>query len=313
MHKILLFCDPGIDDCLAIIYALLHPDINLVGVVTSYGNVSAEQATSNAAYLLSLAGRSDIPIFYGANFPLSGELATYYPEIHGEDGIGPIVTPSDLTYNVTPFCELFPFIEKHIDDIKIIDTGRSTSLAMAFNFFNGLMKQVKEVYLMGGAFFVPGNVTSLAEANFHGDPFATKIVLEHAQKVYITPLNVTNRAVINSQIAEYVSQNARNPYTKIILDTSKYYISAYHKLNPRLGGAALHDLFTLYYLINKENIDSVEKRVWIELYTASRGVTFMDFRTPENEPNSPHTVALDFDYERFIIDFINVMTRPLKQ
>ncbi|WP_420482323.1 nucleoside hydrolase, partial [Bacillus pseudomycoides] len=86
MKKVLFLGDPGIDDSLAIMYGLLHPEIEIVGIVTGYGNVTQEQATSNAAYLMQLAGREDIPIINGAKMPLSGEFITYYPEIHGAEG-----------------------------------------------------------------------------------------------------------------------------------------------------------------------------------------------------------------------------------
>lgn len=92
-EKVLFLGDPGIDDSLAIMYGLLHPDIDIVGVVTGYGNVTQEKATSNAAYLLQLAGREDIPVINGAKIPLSGDITTYYPEIHGAEGLGPIRPP----------------------------------------------------------------------------------------------------------------------------------------------------------------------------------------------------------------------------
>lgn len=75
--KILLFCDPGIDDSLAIMYTLLHPDLELVGLVTSYGNVTKKQATENAAYLLQLAGKTNIPIIPGAALPIQQQDVTY--------------------------------------------------------------------------------------------------------------------------------------------------------------------------------------------------------------------------------------------
>lgn len=84
-----MFCDPGIDDSLAIMYMMMDPEIELVGIVTSYGNVTREQATANAAYLMQLAGRTDIPIIPGASQPMGADDLVFYPEIHGE-GIGPI-------------------------------------------------------------------------------------------------------------------------------------------------------------------------------------------------------------------------------
>src|SRR4051794_40537500 len=92
--KILLFCDPGIDDSLAIMYSILDPDIELVGIVASYGNMTKDQATANAAYLVRLAGRTDIPIIPGTSMPVQEGILRIYPEIHGEEGLGPIQPPS---------------------------------------------------------------------------------------------------------------------------------------------------------------------------------------------------------------------------
>ncbi|UOK58806.1 nucleoside hydrolase [Bacillus sp. OVS6] len=231
MKKILLFADPGIDDSLAIIYALLSPEIELLGIVTSYGNVTKQQATENAAYLLKLAGREDIPVIEGATFPLSGEVSVYYPEIHGEEGLGPIRPPKGLNVVVRDFSYIFDIIKQN-KDITIVDTGRTTSLSNAFNLKLELMKEIKEIYLMGGAFFVPGNVTPLAEANFYGDPIAVNVVLDYANEVYITPLNVTNRAIVTREIANYIYSIASNPFKELIPSITNYYADAYAKLRP---------------------------------------------------------------------------------
>ena len=161
-------------------YGLLHPDIDIVGVVTGYGNVTQEKATSNAAYLLQMAGREDIPVINGAKIPLSGDITTYYPEIHGTDGLGPIKPPKLFT-KYKAFLYIFDLLEKYKGELIIVDAGRSTTLATAFILEKPMMKYVKEYYIMGGAFLMPGNVTPVAEANFHGDPIASQLVMQNAK------------------------------------------------------------------------------------------------------------------------------------
>lgn len=312
MKKILLFADPGIDDSLAIIYALLNPDIELLGIVTSYGNVSKQQATENAAYLLKLAGREDIPVIEGATFPLNGEVSVYYPEIHGEEGLGPIRPPENIELNIKPFSHIFTLIQEHGDELVIVDTGRMTSLANAFNFNLEVMQGVPEIYLMGGAFFVPGNVTPLAEANFHGDPIAVNVVLKYAKKVYITPLNVTNSAIITSEIAGYIYSISSNPYKELIPAITKYYSDAYAKLRPGGRGASIHDVFTLYYMLNKDKIYSVTKHVEVSVLDDARGLSYADFRNNQMQPGARHTITLHFQYQDFLADFIKVMSSPLR-
>jgi purine nucleosidase len=311
MKKILLFADPGIDDSLAIIYALLSPEIELLGIVTSYGNVTKQQATENAAYLLKLAGREDIPIIQGATFPLSGEVSVYYPEIHGEEGLGPIRPPKGLSVVVKDFSYIFDIIKQN-KDITIVDTGRTTSLSNAFNLNLELMKGINEIYLMGGAFFVPGNVTPLAEANFYGDPIAVNVVLDYANKVYITPLNVTNRAIVTREIANYIYSIASNPFKELIPSITNYYSDAYVKLRPGVRGASIHDVFTLYYMLNKAKSYSVTKDVEVSVLETARGLSYADFRTNLMQPGARHTIALNFQYQDFLADFIKVMSSPLR-
>lgn len=311
MKKILLFADPGIDDSLAIIYALLSPEIELLGIVTSYGNVTKQQATENAAYLLKLAGREDIPVIEGATFPLSGEVSVYYPEIHGEEGLGPIRPPKGLNVVVRDFSYIFDIIKQN-KDITIVDTGRTTSLSNAFNLKLDLMKEINEIYLMGGAFFVPGNVTPLAEANFYGDPIAVNVVLDYANEVYITPLNVTNRAIVTREIANYIYSIASNPFKELIPSITNYYADAYAKLRPGRRGASIHDVFTLYYMLNKDKIYSVTKDVEVSVLETARGLSYADFRTNQMQPGARHTIALDFQYQDFLADFIKVMSSPLR-
>lgn len=311
MKKILLFADPGIDDSLAIIYALLNPEIELLGIVTSYGNVTKQQATENAAYLLKLAGREDIPVIEGATFPLSGEISVYYPEIHGEEGLGPIRPPKGLNIVVRDFSYIFDIIKQN-KDITIVDTGRTTSLSNAFNLKLELMKEINEIYLMGGAFFVPGNVTPLAEANFYGDPIAVNVVLDYANEVYITPLNVTNRAIVTREIANYIYSIASNPFKELIPSITNYYADAYAKLRPGGRGASIHDVFTLYYMLNKDKIYSVTKDVEVSVLETARGLSYADFRTNQMQPGARHTIALNFQYQDFLADFIKVMSSPLR-
>lgn len=193
MEKVLFFGDPGIDDSFAIMYGLLHPEIEIVGIVTGYGNVEHIHAAHNAAYILQLANRQDIPVISGATKPLTEEITTYYPEIHGAEGLGPIHVPENvLSIPIYNFGSIAAILIKYGKDLTIVDVGRSTSLAIAFNLWNDLMLNVKGIYFMGGVFLEVGNVTPLAEANVYGDPIASKIVFHQAKNLLIFPLNVTN-------------------------------------------------------------------------------------------------------------------------
>ncbi|PWW28316.1 purine nucleosidase [Cytobacillus oceanisediminis] len=311
MEKVLLFCDPGIDDAVAIIYALLNPRIDLVGVVTGYGNVNEKQATENASYLLQLGGRPDIPVIRGAKGPFSGELVSYYPEIHGPEGLGPIRPPDNLVTNVQDYRAVFDLINLYKNDLTLVDVGRSTSLATSF-ILKGAeeVNQVKGIYIMGGAFNHPGNVTAVAEANFFGDPIATDLVLEKGRNVTVIPLNVTNYALVTPQVVNWIAASKSNPYSGLIKPIIDYYINAYKKLVPGLNAAPMHDVITLFALTSPGSFQFASRRVRVESSSLSRGRTIADFRAnpKEEQKETLDHIALAFDYNAFIQDFINVMT-----
>ncbi|WP_035187196.1 nucleoside hydrolase [Alteribacter aurantiacus] len=312
MEKVLLFCDPGIDDSVAIMYALLHPDIDLVGIVTGYGNVDQEQATNNALYLLSLAGREDIPIYSGARFPLSGEVAVFYPEIHGEDGLGPIEPPDQIKGELLNFTDLFDVIERYDGELTIVDVGRLTSLAMAFILGGEVMEKVKQIVIMGGAFLASGNVSSLSEANFYGDPIAANLVMTRGERVTLVPLNVTDYALVTEEMIEEVTEQDFNTFTELIEPIFTYYADAYSRLVPGLEAAApFHDVVALMVLVEPSMFDFIEKPVTVSIDPATRGQSIADFRPRAQwEGDVPVVrIAMEFTYDRFADSIIKTMTR----
>lgn len=312
MYNVLLFCDPGIDDSLAIMYALLNPKINVVGIVSGYGNVSQQQATQNVAYLLQLAGREDIPIIAGARGPLSGEIAVFYPEIHGEEGLGPIRPPQTIQREVVNFDEIFKIIDNYAHNLVVIDVGRSTSLAIAYLLGGDeYLRKISAFYCMGGAFLVPGNVTPVAEANFHGDPIAANLVLNKFKNVFITPLNVTNHAKITTETIQQITSQPFNSFTPLIEPIFDYYTNAYKKLEHGLAGSPLHDVFTFFALINPEHVQYVKRQASVSInFDKTRGESIADFRASSSEqiPENADHIALSFNYHAFLNDFITVMT-----
>jgi purine nucleosidase len=311
VEKVVLFADPGIDDTFAIIYALSNPDIDLKAVVTGFGNVSQEDAAKNAAYVLSLAGREDIPVILGASKPLTGEYEPFYPAIHGEEGIGPIKIPDEYKYNAQPFSKILDITKEH-NDLVFVDIGRNTSMALAFNLYPFIKDKVKEIFLMGGAFLVPGNVTPIAEANVHGDPTATNFVLQEGLPVYLAPLNVTQYAQLKEEHIKLIAAKGNNPFGQILKEIFSFYEKAYEKLQPGLEGVPLHDLYTLYLLTNREKTTLVQKKVSVSTDSKTQGLTFADFRNMENETDANHYINIDFTYEDFLKNVLRTLMSQIK-
>lgn len=311
MEKVLIIADPGVDDACAIMYALLHPEIEIVGIVTEYGNVSQEVALKNTAYLLQLAGRQDIPLILGAEKPLTGSPPEFFYDIHGVHGLGEIIPPIKTPDQVYPFQKVYQLIDTYGKELTIINLSRLTSLALTYIQSHSNIQEAGRVIVMGGAFFIPGNRTPVAEANIYGDPQAAKIVASHGEAVTFVPLNISNRAHISLNTIQQIAEQNDTPYSPIILPIMSYYSTQYESILPGINGAPLHDVTLFSYLINSGDFTVVERQVSITDTGLSMGLTYADFRpVPQYIKGYPmHKIIIDFNRDAFIKDFVHVMTR----
>jgi purine nucleosidase len=315
MKNVLLFSDFGIDDFVAAIYALFSEEVNIVGIVADYGNISRLEALRNAAYLQEVTGVTNIPAFSGAELPLTGETPVYYPDVHGLEGLGPISLPE---YEIKEeFFENFDgikeIIAKYEGDIIIVNLGRLSSLATAFILYPSYMSSVKDFYIMGGAFNVPGNVSPVAEANFFGDPYVANIIIRQAPKqIHIFPLDVTMSAIVTPALIDQLDEYYRSIDSKpglLVKPMVDYYYEFYKKRDPDISGSPLHDVFTLWALTEGAAIKYQELPVNIQVDKGEgQGQSIGDFRKYVEKADYPiHKVAVSFDYARFISSFYSSM------
>lgn len=312
-QKVLLFGDIGIDDTIALIYAYLNDEIDIVAVVADYGNISRKNALANIQYvrtLLSSEATEEVKIIVGAEVPMTGELPIYVPEIHGEYGLGPIIPPLNFMDGVTEnFHEIVEVIHSN-EDLLIVNIGRLTSLATMFLLYGDLMRTVNGYYIMGGAFWVPGNITAVSEANFYGDPVAAQVVIQYAENVKIIPLNVTEKAIATPQMVDYIDAYGNIDIVKPLLD---YYYKFYKDRNPTITGSPLHDVLTLMAVIKPEML--TYERLPVHIVQAAegteRGQSIADIRqflTEGEEMPRKHQIAFQLDYQQFFTDFMTVMS-----
>ncbi|WP_409251088.1 nucleoside hydrolase [Bacillus sp. SCS-153A] len=315
--KVLLFSDFGVDDVIAVLYAFYTEEIEIVGIVADYGNVSKQTALKNVKFLQNLTGTTR-PVIGGAVSPLTGELPQYFPEIHGIAGLGPII-PDNHAIDGTlmeNFFEVREMITKYQHDITIYSAGRMTSLATAFILYPETMKLVKDIYIMGGAFGVPGNITPVAEANIYGDPYAANIVLKLSPKpAYLIPLDVTKYAIFTPEMINDLDLYFKQTGDKvgaIIKPLVDYYQQFYKKTYPAIPGSPLHDLLAMWALKPDAGIEYVQVPVNIEVNTGNTfGQSSGDFReTTEKENWNLHNVAVNFNYRKFIEDVYNAFKNP---
>lgn len=313
--NVLFFGDFGVDDIVALMYGYYDEEINIIGIVADYGNVSKQTATNSARYFNFLTKTENIPIIGGAARPLTGENPVYYPEIHGVQGFGPLAPEiASVGEEFENFELIRSLIIEYNYDLTIVNVGRLTSLATAFVLYPNVMGKVKNIFVMGGAFLYPGNVTPIAEANFYGDPFSANLVITLAEKITLFPLNITNYAIIPPEMIHALDQfylEKNDDVGKLLKPMIDYYTSFYKKNNPEISGGPLHDLLTLWGVGNEAALTLVEKPVSIIFEPGdARGQSIADFRPYQKLADYPiHRIAVKFDYEAFVNDFQKVMKR----
>lgn len=203
-RKIILDVDTGVDDALAILTAVLEPDIELLACTTTWGNIDVDQAARNTAHVLRLAGAGDVPVARGAERPLDGSEPTYSEDVHGPDGLG---GHADTAFRPELLDEgavdtILRLSHEHAGELAIVAVGPLTNLAHALEADPSLPDRIADVTIMGGAFFSPGNITPSAEANIHHDAQAAQRVVEAAWRCTFVGLDVTMAEMLEERHLE---------------------------------------------------------------------------------------------------------------
>ncbi|MBD8206163.1 nucleoside hydrolase [Microbacterium sp. CFBP 8790] len=189
-RPILVDCDTGIDDALALAYLLAEPSVEIVGVTTVSGNTDAARAAANTLSLFELAGENDIPVAVGAHDFRGRAYAGGAPHVHGEDGLGGIaLTAAARAHDARAAVELIDHAATRHPDLTVLALGPLTNLA-AYAEAPGVAR-FDRLVVMGGAFAHSGNVTAWAEANIYNDPEAAAVVLAQDWDTTLVPLDVT--------------------------------------------------------------------------------------------------------------------------
>ncbi|WP_345761177.1 nucleoside hydrolase [Diaminobutyricibacter sp. McL0608] len=186
-------CDTGVDDALALAYLLASPEVELVGIGSVSGNTDAAQAARNTLDLLALAGHPEVPVAVGAHDPLVGSYAGGAPDVHGGNGIGGVELPPSTLQPVDEDAAsmLVRLAHEYDGELTVLAVGPLANLALALELDPTIATRAREVVVMGGAVYVPGNITPIAEANIGHDPEAARAVVEAAWPVTLVPLDVT--------------------------------------------------------------------------------------------------------------------------
>ncbi|QPC82264.1 nucleoside hydrolase [Phototrophicus methaneseepsis] len=273
-QKIIIDTDPGVDDTMAIYYALESGAFDILGLTTVFGNVETPLATLNALRLLEIAGRTDIPVAQGATRPFAEPYFGAPAHIHGADGQGDLFLPAPSTQAISLSAAQFIVdqIMAQPGEVTLVPLGPLTNIAMALLLEPQIAQAVKQVVLMGGAAFVPGNITPAAEANIFHDAIAAEMVLSAPWDVTMIGLDVTHQVIMSDEeLGRYgASAKATSQHISKVLPL---YINFTRESRGK-PGLYTHDPTTISYLLNPALFEVQPYLVRVETEGFSIGKTW---------------------------------------
>ncbi len=306
--KLILDLDTGIDDALAIAYALGSPEADLIGITGTYGNVLVEQGVSNALAILDLFGRPDIPVYSGLPHSSTGRVIlsaayfSFYPweEWHWRGADTSVLGPSEPTDAVDFIIES---AHRYGENLIYVPTGPLTNLAAALQRDPGIAGEIGKIVLMGGALTVSGNVSPCAEANISQDPEAADYVFRHAQRITMVGLDVTLQTLLTRKH----TQQWRDLHTDrgdFLAEMTDYYIKAYETTAPNLGGCGLHDPLAVGVAVDPSLVGTLPVNLKVDTEDPTRGRTIGDVDRL-NDPDKTAQAAVTVDVQRFLDEFMS--------
>lgn len=309
---VLLDCDTGIDDSLAVIYlASLHlaGDIEIKGVTTTAGNVGSTETAVNTRYILNLCGLEDIPVAEGETKPLKVVLETI-PEIHGPKGLGYVIPPEGLhdTLDPRPWEQLWKDILTQNPETHVIVTGPATNLAKYIR--NN--EKPQRVSLMGGAYNYPGNTTPVAEWNSWCDPHAAKEIFNANLNIMVCALEMTEQYTIDpDELATLVANVEGTKIAETLNEVMRFYFEFHQGVG--IGNKAqIHDLLACMLAMDKVPHETITVAIDVEADSElTRGQTIVDLKNRWGREQTAHLVT-NVDFDKAHAEFARAL-KELKQ
>ncbi|HEY7077563.1 MAG TPA: nucleoside hydrolase [Solirubrobacteraceae bacterium] len=294
---ILIDCDPGHDDAMAILLALASPEVEVRAVTTVAGNQTLPKVTANAIRVLDLAGRHDVPVAGGADRPLIGRGGKVASDVHGETGLdGPDLPPPSREPEPVHAVELLARMLR-AGPHTLVPIGPLTNVALLLALHPELAGRIERIVLMGGA-IAEGNTTPAAEFNVWVDPEAAARVFNSGVDVTMVGLDVTHRALLTTERVEKLRSEGGRA-AQVVADLHAFY-SRFHARVYRFDGAPVHDALALAHVFKDDLLTTEHLPVQVDTGDGpSRGRTLVDrWQRTEATPNAH--VAVDVDGPAFI-------------
>lgn len=309
--RYILDCDTGIDDALAITYALGRVGKDLLAVTTTFGNTTLNQATQNTLDLLDALGHEEVDVVRGADHPWDKEewtVSSHLHAIHGYNGIGNVKLPtSKREAKEDAPSYMIETAKKYGKDLALICVGPLTNLAEAVKRDKDAIASVGRIVIMGGALTVQGNIRPYAEANIFNDAPAAKYVFESGLDIHMIGLDVTLQTIITGE--DIISwRDCPTDKARYIYDAASYY---YSNEFGEVTGGAMHDPLAFEAAVDPSIITNWYKAA-LSVETGEFNGRTISTRDLLNQPERHICAALEVDAETFMERFVETVKRVLE-
>lgn len=297
--RIIIDCDPGYDDAVALLLAAGNPDIEVLAITTVAGNQTIEKVTKNALRIAKLCGMENVPVAMGSSRPLLRDQVVVAANIHGESGLdGTTLPETDFKVDHRHAAQMIIDIVMSEPEktVTLVPIGPLTNIALAARMEPRIVERVKEVVLMGGGYHI-GNIRPMAEFNIENDPEAAHIVFEEKWKIVMVGLDLTYQALATDEVKARIAE-MKTPVGQFLTDVLTQFSMTYKK-SKGFDEPPVHDPCAVAYVIDPDCIEVRQAPVHVEyrgMYT--NGMTVTDLR--KKAPEDCHTfVATKLDHKRF--------------
>ena len=278
-RKLIIDTDPGIDDAMAIIYALASPEFDVIALTTVFGNAHVETCTTNAFHILDVAGRSDIPVAQGAGRPLAMDFRGPATFVHGNNGLAdiPVAAPTRAVHALDAAHFIVEQVLAAPGEITLVPIGPLTNIALAMQLCPELPEKLAGMVIMGGNAFCPGNASPAAEANIINDPEAADIVFGADCPIVMCGLDVTERTLMTTQQIADLAQ-IDNPRGRLAAQILPHYRD-FHVFRGKQDGIHVHDSTCISYMLEPQHYKTAEHPIRVDIGNGvGRGKTWPNLR-----------------------------------
>lgn len=290
-YQVIYDTDPGVDDAMALYFALAHPAIEVLGITTTFGNVTVEQAAINALYLTAITGKN-IPVTQGVATPWCKPSEAPPAYIHGADGLGNLSTRIATSNQLDPRSSaqfIVDMARAQPGEITLVAVGPLGNLSLALKLEPKLPQLLREVILMGGTIVEPGNVSPVAEANIWNDPHAADHIFTAGWKLSMVGLDVTHQVRVPLALVERIAAHHHHLATDTLLHAVEFYARFYTGLYAHVAqepGCFAHDVLAFIYLVQPELFKTEQGVIRVATEGLAQGQTLMNRRDFINYPQA---------------------------